>query len=240
MKPFLYVAMDFMERKEMMYWAERLSKTGRDFGFKINDDYLGKYTPQVAIPEIKTYGRKIFPDTKLYKGTRRMTNIVLELAELGGCEFTNVFALVGYDMLKKVVDSTKDSGIDIFALTVLTHQTDAHCCQMYRRSLEESVRMFTGIAKDAGCAGVILPGTCLSAVEDIAIKKLTPGFRPDWYVGSNPNPQSQKINVEQLVEGEVDDFTAGSVFFDTDDPVDSLNRTLDEVEEAYLAYCSKR
>ena len=229
-KPFLYVAMDFMEEDLMLYWAEKFALVEGNFGFKVNDDYLNKYTAERAVNELKGFNRQIFADKKMFKGVRRMINSALELSTIGGVEFTNVFALVGQKMLNKVVDGVQGSGIDILALTILTHMDENYCKQMFRRSLSEAVRMFAQIAKDAGCPGIILPGTCLKYVEDFDLIKVVPGIRPKQYQGGKANPQSQIVTPGQAVRDDADILVAGSPIFDTENPVDSLKRILEEMD----------
>lgn len=229
-KPFLYAGMDFMEEDKMLYWADKLAPVEGNFGWKVNDDYLAKYTAKRTIDSLLPYQRSIFADKKMFKGTRRMINSALELAEIGGVEYTNVFALVGQKMLTRVVEGVKGSGIDILALTVLTHMGEAYCKLMFKRSLSESVKMLTQIAKDSGCKGIVLPGTCLKDVTEFDMVKVVPGIRPKWYQSKKANPQSQKVTPRQAVEDGADILVASSPIFDTENPVDSTKRILEEMD----------
>ncbi|MCK4554545.1 orotidine 5'-phosphate decarboxylase [Candidatus Parcubacteria bacterium] len=227
---FLYVAMDFMDEAEMLRAAEMLAVVEGNFGFKVNDDYISKYTAKRAVGGLTQFNRRIFADTKMFKGRRRMINTVNELAEIGGVEYTNIFALVGHKMLKKVVQATKDSGVGILGITILTHMDEDYCQEMFRRSLPDAVRFLAEVSQDSGCSGIILPGTCLDAVKDMSIKKVVPGIRPIWYESKKANPQAQIVTPKPAVKHGADILVAGSPVWDTSNPVDSLKRILDEMD----------
>ncbi|MFH1428058.1 MAG: orotidine 5'-phosphate decarboxylase / HUMPS family protein [Patescibacteria group bacterium] len=224
--------MDFTDMSDMVQWAETLAPVEGNWGFKVNDDFLNKYTPLVAIEALKPFKKRIFADTKMFKGTRRMINIARELGEIGGVQYTNVFALVGRKMLKKVVEGTKDCGVEILALTVLTHMDEEYCQEMFGRSLSDSVKLFAEIAHKAGCAGAVLPGTCLAEVQDMSLVKVVPGIRPVWYESKKANPQDQTVTPAMAVKAGADELVTSSPIFDTENPIDSLKRILEEMDSA--------
>ena len=87
-------------------------------------------------------------------------------------------------------------------------------------------------AYDSGCPGIILPGTCLEVVRHIPILKVSPGIRPSWYVGKKANQQSQEVEPATIIKNGGNTAVVGSPVWDTDNPVDSLKRILDEMETA--------
>jgi orotidine-5'-phosphate decarboxylase len=229
--PLAYVAMDFTKQDDMLRAADLIAPVQGDFGLKVNDDYISKYTPEKAIADLATYGKDIFVDYKLLKGTRRMVNQANELAKTGAVSYTNVYVLAG-NMLQKVVEKTQGLGVGILGITVLTHMDDAYCRLFFKRSLQATVKMMTQYAFDAGCPGVILPGTCLKKVENIPILKVSPGIRPSWYVSKKANPQSQEVEPAAIIKNGGNTAVVGSPIWDTVNPVDSLLRILDEMENA--------
>lgn len=229
--PMLYVAMDFMERDQMLRAADLIAPVQGDFGFKINDDYVTKYTPEKAIADLAPYGRNIFVDLKLFKGKNRMINQVNELASTSAVSFTNIYVLAG-KLLKKTVEQTKESGVGILGITILTHMDEEYCQFFFQRSLQKTVELMTEYAYAAGCPGVILPGTCLEAVKEIPILKVSPGIRPRWYVSKKANQQSQEVEPATIIKNGGNTAVAGSPIWDTENPVDSLMRILEEMENA--------
>lgn len=229
--PLAYVAMDFTKRDDMLRAADLIARIQGDFGLKINDDYITTYSPQKAIADLACFGKSIFVDYKLFKGATRMINQVKELSETGAVRFTNVHVLAG-DLLRKVVDRTKESGIGILGITILTHMDEAYCQKFLCRSLSEAVRFLTETAYEYGCAGVVMPGTCLREVKDIPLIKVIPGVRPKWYQGKKANQQAQAVEPATVILNGGNSVVVGSPIWDTENPVDSLKRILEEMENA--------
>ena len=229
--PLVYAAMDFTERDAMLRAADLLAPVPGDWGFKLNDDYVTTYGPDKAIADLAPYRKNLFVDYKLLKGARRMVNLVQGLAITGAVDFTNIYVLAG-GLLLKTVEKTKDSGVGILGITILTHMDEEYCQHYFRRSLPEAVRMMTWDAHHAGCPGVILPGTCMEAVRDIPVLKVCPGVRPAWYVGKKANQQSQEVQPAEIIKAGGNTAVTGSPIWDTDNPRDSLMRILDEMNDA--------
>jgi orotidine-5'-phosphate decarboxylase len=232
--PFFYLAMDFMDQDVMLRNAELVAPVQGNWGFKVNDDYVSKYTAPVAMSHLGPFGKSIFVDLKLFKGKRRMINQIKELGKTGVVDFTNIYALVGDELLTDTFEATKDTGVDIMVLTVLTHMTEEYCRKYFQRSLGESVRMFTETAVDAHCPAVLAPATGLDSIRDIQILKASPGIRPSWYKSKKANQQEQEATPTEAVDSGADILIAYSPVWDTDAPVDSLMRILDEMNEAYF------
>lgn len=231
--PFFYLAMDFMDADIMQRNAELVAPVTGNWGFKANDDYVSKYTAPVAMSHLSPFEKSIFVDLKLLKGKRRMINQVKELGKTGVVDFTNIYALAGDELLGDTVAATRDTGVDIMALTVLTHMTEAYCRKYFRRSLVESVAMFTQTAVDAKCAAVLAPATALDDIKNIQILRASPGIRPSWYVSKKANQQEQEATPTEAVNAGTDILIGFSPVWDTPAPVDSLKRILDEMNDAW-------
>lgn len=229
--PLVYVAMDFTNQDDMLRAADLIAPVQGDFGLKMNDDYVTSRTPQGAIADLAPYGRNLFVDYKLMKGGTRMKNQVLELGSIGHVNFTNIYVLAG-PLLGKTIKKTEGCGVGILGITVLTHFNEEYCQLFFKRSLVETVKLMTEYAYDSGCPGVILPGTCLEAVQHIPILKVSPGVRPSWYMGKKANQQSQEVEPAEIIRGGGNTAVVGSPIWDTANPVDSLMRILDEMETA--------
>ena len=52
---------------------------------------------------------------------------------------------------------------------------------MFGRPLTQAVSNFSYWALEAGCHGIILPGTQLHQVKDLKTIKVATGIRPTWY-----------------------------------------------------------
>jgi len=214
----------------MLWGADLIASVEGNFGMKINDDYANSRTPSAAIADVAPYGKDLFVDYKLMKGKTRMINMVNELGTIGGVHFTNIYVLAG-KLLRATIKETKESGVSILGITILTHMDEAYCQRTFRRSLQESVLFLTEDARDYGCAGVVMPGTCLDAVKDISLIKVIPAIRPTWYVGKKANQQEQPVTPSDVFRFPNTVAVAGSPIWDTEYPADSLMRILDEIND---------
>lgn len=235
MGPFFYLAMDFKKRDEMRQRADQIAHVPGNWGFKVNDDYIDVVGHQTAVDDFRPYGRSLFFDKKLLKGSRRMINIVKELNEIGGVDFTNIFAIAAGD-LKKTIDATKDGPTKILTLTLLTHMSDEECRRIFRRSFPSQVKILAEIAQEAGSSGALIPGTCLKACRDLQLIKTVTAIRPEWYVSKKANPQKQDVTHQFAVKNGAEIIIGGSPVWDTPSPVDSLKRILEEMQNTWIGY----
>ena len=147
-----------------------------------------------------------------------------ELVELE-VDYISVYALAD-QLLHDAIQITKGTRTKILGVTVLTHVNDAYCQKHFRRSLAESVRHFAEVAIDAGCHGIILPGTTLASVQDIDTIKVVPGVRPKWYRDTR---HEEEIEPRVAVENGADILVCGSPIMKDLDPEQALRRVLAEI-----------
>lgn len=234
-KPFLFVALDDLDKKEKetLEIAERLITVEGPFGFKMNLDYLLKHGLvglNTYARRIREFGRKTFADLKMWNGTRTMRSVIEMLVE---CEvdYLNVYALSD-DLLPGAVKVAEGSKTKILAVTVLTHYDEDYCQKWFRRSLRETVRLMAETARDRGCHGIILPGTVLDVVHDLEIEKVTPGIRLPWYPADARHEQEvePRVAVERGATGLV---CGGPIMKSVEkvgiDNVEALKRVLVEI-----------
>jgi len=87
MKPFLFVALDDLDKKEnqTLGIAGKFSGIEANFGFKVNLDYL--LNPEkglrTTLAPIQQLGRPVFTDLKMWNGTRTMASVIENLVALG-------------------------------------------------------------------------------------------------------------------------------------------------------------
>lgn len=226
-KPFLFVALDgLVERPdETLQAARQLSESGGEFGFKINLDYVLQVGADPAVRIIKRLGRPIFTDLKMWNGTRTMASVIEQLVALG-VDYLNVYALAD-NLLPKAVKLTAGTSTKVLGLTVLTHFNEAYCQRHFRRSLPETVRHFAEVSIDAGCHGLILPGTTLGVVSDLETIKLVPGVRPSWYQDTR---HEEEITPKAAKEKGADILVCGSPIMKAEDPAQALLSILSEFE----------
>ncbi|MDO8594824.1 MAG: orotidine 5'-phosphate decarboxylase / HUMPS family protein [bacterium] len=226
MRPFLWIALDALLRKEAetLKLAESLAKVDGDFGFKINLDYFLLRDIEKVVANFAGFGRPLFADLKMWNGNRTMMDAVEALA--GKVTYVNIYALAD-EMLTKTVAKANESGIQVLGITVLTHYNDAYCQKHFRRSLPETVRHLSDTALERGCHGVILPGTTLNVVSDLTCKKMVPGIRPTWYEDDRHEEETLPADVGK---GGASDAVCGSPVTKSKEPEKALERVLGEMQ----------
>ena len=230
-QPFLFVALDGLaeNRRKTLEFAQQLLRgtTQRNFGFKLNLDFLLRQGVVRAVREIRCAfpGRQIFADLKMWNGKRTMRSIAKTLID-NEVDYLNVYALAD-DLLSEVVRVAEGSKTKVLGLTVLTHYTEDYCQKHFRRSLRETVQHFAKVVLDAVGDGIILPGTTLEVVQDLKTIKAVPGIRSEWYTDTR---HEQEITAKEAVSGGADILVCGSPIMKSSDPVRALIRVLSEME----------
>lgn len=232
MKSFLFLALDGLAKKEKetLRDAEQLSSLEEEFGFKANLDYLlnQKRSFKRALRNVQQFNRPVFADLKMWNGTRTMTSVIENLVN-AEVDYLNVYALAD-NLLPKAIKATEGSKTKVLGLTVLTHFSEAYCQKHFRRSLKETVRHFAKVALEAGCHGIILPGTALDIVKDLDTIKLVPGVRPRWYSDTR---HEEKVEPRVAVANGADILVCGSPIMKAVDKVEALRKILFETGEPY-------
>ncbi len=226
MSPFLWVALDGLNKKETetLAMAEKMATVEGNFGFKINLDYLLVHGIKQAVARVATYGRPIFADIKMWNGSRTMADTVDRLVD-AGVRCLNVYALAD-SMLPKAVEQARGSNTQVFAVTILTHYDDKYCRRHFKRSLPVVVRDLTIIALAARCDGVILPGTTMKSIANFKCKKMNPGIRPAWF--SDDRHEQETLPADACRMG-ASDVVCGSPLTTSPEPKEALKRLLGEL-----------
>jgi orotidine-5'-phosphate decarboxylase len=228
MNPFLFIALDDLagKEKETFSIATQLSRAPGNFGFKLNLDYLLNRTKslEAIISKVQTLKRPIFADIKMWNGTRTMRSVIQTFTDLG-VEYMNVYALAD-NLLPKAIETTEGTETKVLGLTVLTHFNEAYCQKHFKRSLPETVRHFSEVAIEAGCHGVILPGTMLYAINHINTTKVVPGVRPDWY---EDDRHEEEVTPKEAIQNGADILVVGSPIMKSKYPTDALVKIISEM-----------
>ncbi len=234
MIPQLFLAFDKLREKrhETIVDAYQLSETGLPFGIKFNLDAM--LDPQellsLTVARFKRLDRPVFADLKMWNGKRTMVSVVKTFVDLG-VDFVNVYALAD-KQLEDAVKAAEGSNTKILGLTVLSHYDDAYCQKWFKRTLRESVVDFSKYAVEAGCHGILLPGTMLDAVGDFRVIKGSTGLRPKWY---KDNRHEQEATPEEVIKGGADFAVCGSPVLKQptiEEKIMALRRVLKEMREA--------
>ncbi len=225
--PFLFVALDNLDYGTAFKRVSELSRVEGDFGFKVNLDYLLRYGLEgnQLIYWIQDQKKTVFTDLKMFNGTRTMASVTENLVKMK-VNFLNVYALAD-NLLPRAIQIAKGTKTKVLGLTVLSHFNEAYCKKHFRRSLPETVYHFAEVAIDAGCDGIILPGTALNIVKDLKILKVVPGIRPKWYKDTR---HSEEIEPKVAIEKGADMLVCGSPILKAPNRIKALEDVLSEIK----------
>ncbi len=221
----LYVALDHNERKLNIDLAGQLSNEAGRFGFKVNLDHVILWGLKY-VEEVQSLDKPVFVDLKVNNGERTMGNIFGRLAEMG-VNHTNVWSFAD-NLIKPAVRAVEGSNTRVLGVTITTIFDDDYCQRHFGRSMRDSVRHFAQVAINAGCDGIILPGTCLQEVRDIKTVKLVSGIRPTYY-HSDSDTQKQIVTPHEAIINGADILVCGSPIYKTPNPAESLRRILSQM-----------
>lgn len=210
-----------------------LHESGEHFGVKINLDYVlqnGFSDLSNLMRELKHYCHPLFVDLKMWNGSRTMESVVKTLVSLG-VDFVNVWALADKQMAK-AVKATEGSNTKVLGLTVLSHYDDAYCQKWFKRNLIEATADFSRYAVEAGCHGIILPGTTLGVVKDLQTTKMATGLRPTWY---KDDRHEQEVTPVEVARGGAEYAVCGSPILkqpSKEEKITALRKILEEMRQA--------
>lgn len=232
--PQLFLAFDKLrdEPHETIVDMYQLSESGEPFGIKFNLDAVlnPKGEPlDRLVDRMMRLRRLVFADLKMWNGSRTMESVVKTFVDLG-VDFVNVYALAD-KQLAKAVKATEGSNTKILGLTVLSHYDDAYCQKWFRRTFAEAVADFSRFAVDAGCHGILLPGTMLDVVRDLRVIKVATGLRPEWY---KDNRHEQEATPAEVIRSGADFAVCGSPVLKQptkEEKIAALRRVLEEMRQ---------
>jgi orotidine-5'-phosphate decarboxylase len=185
-----FIALDKMTRERAVELARILGT--KKVGVKVND-LLAKYCkPLVAL--LKAAGAtEFFADVK----SLDTDDTVGETAKAwfdNGATVMTVHASGGHEMIAKAVES----GIKVYAVTVLTNFDEERCLRIYNRSIKDQVRVLALEAKKGGAHGLICSAKeveMLAGMPELAgMERVVPGTRS---VGAKMHDQKRSATARE-------------------------------------------
>ena len=170
------------------------------------------------IDELTAAGKQVFLDYKMYDIGETVRHGVAAAAERG----VSIVTVHGDpDMLRAAVEGRGDSPLKVFAISVLTSQSDAALQAMgYDRPLQEIIDLRVRAAAEAGCDGVIASAAddpdairVRSGRADLLVG--TPGIR---LAGADHHDQKRAATPDAAVERGADYLVVGRPITGAADP----------------------
>lgn len=229
----VFIALDSNNCQEVLkYCHEFSSHPSSLIGFKFNLDLCMNFGNDIPfrtfVRNVKSYNKPIFLDLKMWNGIRTMANIIKECIELE-IDIVNVYLHIGVKFLKELSKLTKGTKTKLFGVSVLTHYDDDYCQELYGKSLDDVIIMFSKWAYEANLDGIILPPNKLHLIKDSPLLKLCPGIRPNWFQDQKINNQEQTETPSYAVKNGADYLVIGSPIMMSVDRMTALDMVLDEI-----------
>jgi orotidine-5'-phosphate decarboxylase len=200
-------AVDIMEKTRGRVWGYKIRRTVLEQGLGV-------------VRRIKAFGR-VMLDFKLYDIPSAMTES-LKMHLDAGADITTVHCTSGYDPVAEGLSKARIAGV-----TVITSMKPEQFASYYRG--DGIPEMVARMASDAGARYEYL--VCspreLDRLGHVAIKKICPGIRPDWY--NRVDDQARVATPAQAVRSGADLLVIGRPILTAADIVAAVEKTNAEI-----------
>lgn len=213
MRDRLIVALDVPEVAAARALVARL---GAEVSFyKVGMWLLYERETAAFLDELSSAGKSVFLDCKMFDIPETVRRGVASVARRG---IRMVTVHGDADMVEAAAQGAAGSGLEVFAVTVLTSQDDASVRGMgYARPVSELVPLRAAAAARAGAAGVIASASDdLTVLKGFGLKVATPGIRMP---GGAVQDQKRVATPGAAVAAGADYLVVGRPITQADDPV---------------------
>ena len=184
----LIIALDVDTLDEARELVRQIGPAG--VWYKVGKQLFTRHCPD-SVRFLKDAGKHVFLDLKFHDIPNTVAQAVRAAAAIGA-DLTNVHASGGPAMLAAAAQAAAESHLLLVAVTVLTslgnHDLQAIGCPADTST--QALRL-AGLAKDAGCHGVVCSAHEITAMRDAygaAFMLVVPGIRP---VGTGRDDQKR-------------------------------------------------
>lgn len=228
----IIVALDGKGYDESLEIAERLR--GRVAAFKVNDLFFDMGV--AIVQELEQFG-PVMLDAKLHDIPNTVGNTAKRFAGTVDATIITVHASGGPDMIRAAVEHLPGR---IAAVTVLTSLDVHNVHRVFGRLPEIEVTELVKIAVDGGASYIVCSPKELGLSvfrEDFKefmgrgseLKKIVPGIRPLWF--QEKGDQKRTATPAEAMEAGADFLVMGRAILGADDPVEAIERTLEEIRK---------
>lgn len=225
----LIIALDGKTPEESLELAEKL----KDYvwGFKVNDLFF-----EMGWEIVEALGKltNVMLDVKLFDIPNTVGNIAARFSTRP-VDLVTVHATGGEAMIRQAVHHMKDK---VVAVTCLTSFDDEACDRSYNLTPETVVTALAKIAKAGGASYVVcspkeLGLACFNKKQPWAFqgKKIVPGIRPLWFQMQGADDQERTMTPEDAMTRGADMLVMGRPILQSPDPLEAVQRTLEEIEQ---------
>ena len=217
--------------------AERLiSLLKNDVGlFKVGLELFVAEGPAFLHFLIETVRVEYFLDLKFHDIPATVARALARI--MSGARLATVHVDTGRESLKSSPEA-RENRVKLLGVTVLTHLKPDDLEAMglareYARDLTKLVLLRAGMARAAGCDGVVCAGTEVKAVKEAfgpEFLVVCPGVRPAWAAVPGDDQQRVMTPYEAITAG-ADYIVVGRPIRLAADPVDAARKVVAEIEQ---------
>jgi orotidine-5'-phosphate decarboxylase len=205
--------------------------------FKIGLELFIHQGPGVVTMVRDLSGAKIFLDLKLHDISATVSRAMARVADLG-VDLVTVHTCSSKKMLEMAVLGGQEK-VGVLGVTLLTDNDGDTLAKggfsdRFSADPQALVMLRAGMAKDAGCAGVVCSGQEAAGIkarfgEDFLA--VTPGIRPGWSLTPGDDQKRITTPARAIAQGS-DLLVIGRPIRDADDPAAAAQKVIDEIESA--------
>lgn len=238
----IVVAMDKMDKKRVLDLTQALATVPGVWGFKFNDalddkdmgpEFLGQLREKLPS------ATGIWADAKFKDIPNTMGNRVLKLCKACIPDLITIHASNTVAAMTAADKAAESYKTEILAVTVLTSMTEEDCQLIYGCSVKAAVLKFARNAVLSDLHGIVCSAKeleFLKAYPEVfeALKKVTPGIRPKWWLDKNQGTGDQKrvMTAGDAVKMGADLLVMGRPIYGEDDPTKAVADTMAEINAA--------
>ena len=205
--------------------------------FKVGLELFIRSGPELVRRILEAGNAKVFLDLKLHDIPVTVKRAMARVAELG-VFFATVHCGESRAMLEAAVEGAAGR-VNILGVTVLTSISTEDVAaagyqQAYSSDLRQLVMKKAGMARDAGCAGIVCSGQEVEAVKSAFgpdFQAVTPGIRPADQ-GVAADDQARVVTPAMAIQRGADYLVIGRPIRDARDPAAAAREITAEIESA--------
>jgi orotidine-5'-phosphate decarboxylase len=231
-KEYIIFALDVESIKDAEHFVRTLSN--HVAMFKVGLELFVRSGPEIVRMIRKQSAAGIFLDLKLHDIPATVERTMKVIADLG-VNLTTVHCGESEQMLKAAV-SGGFGKVGVFGVTVLTSVSENDILTSgfkneYAQDMQNLVMKRAGMAKDAGCNGVVCSGLEVSEIKKRFGKRflaITPGIRPSWECNQKDD-QKRIMTPAFAVQNGADFLVIGRPIRDAHNPIEAVKKIAEEI-----------
>jgi orotidine-5'-phosphate decarboxylase len=231
-KEYIIFALDVESIQDAEHFARILSN--HVAMFKVGLELFVRSGPEI-LKMIRKYSKAgIFLDLKLHDIPATVERTMKVIADLG-VNLTTVHCGESEAMLKAAVAGSFGK-FGVLGVTVLTSVSGNDLLKSgykneYVQDMENLVMKRAGMAKDAGCSGVVCSGMEVAEIKKSFGRQflaITPGIRPSWECDQKDD-QKRVMTPSMAVQNGADFLVIGRPIRDAHNPIEAVKKIAEEI-----------